>query len=1110
VLASPAIYADATFLSFDDKGDIEAPSVGYWSLHYDAAELALNTDSQFIKAGEGSLKVMADEKRDARPGVNGVDFRLIFGHKQEDGSVVLDPQDWSSYTALSFWLNIPPKTFAQLSGAGSYTVQVATQDFSIRWWIPLSELTAGWNHIVCDLQNPTYRKNDASFNIKDVRMLCFHVGLRDGYGAAEIYVDEIKLLQEEVEETEEGISAYIEMLVGKDFLSSSRAADALAEMGEVSIPALEKVLRTHPDMWARRKAVSVLRRIGGAMAVPALMLAIADKESVVAKSAAEAILEMGEEGVDMILESLLTLDYFGREVAIKALQDAGYSREGIASDVAKYVMDSHGGLQVPAIRTLGQIGMEARAVIPQLLQVLENAGGNLDLELELIGALQQIDPDSVPLSAWVLALGPEGGRDLPFSSRSYVNKAMDALECAGLEAVPLLLSALRSADPVVRSRAAVILGNIRPEAQDAVAELVKALNDEKWHIRWEAARALEKIVPDDRDVEAKIQGAALAPVDGLSEDIRSGVTVEDNGSTVTLRNGIVSVEINKQNANIVSLYKSGKRENLLGNGGKLYWDVNWNNLAGSWSPNGPAEYRVVAQSKEFAEISLRYSEIEGVPFDVDIRFALHWDSSGVYVYSIFKKRQGTPDVNVGYISNHLKFSDAVFNYRFINDKLQGEMVKTQEYRKIAETAEKTGGMLINATYRQPDGRIWAKHAYYSDELGGNVYGACGEDTGIWVIHPSLEYVGASRPNLHAHGVHEDPSAPVVLIGLESPYWGRGDVPIHDGWEKVYGPYMIYVNTGENPTEMWVDAKRKAEEEVSKWPYDWVDSPLYLKRDERGMVSGRLMITDGSSPKGAWIIMARPGLEEDLGWLKHAGPYLFWTRASEDGRFELPAVVPGEYTLYAWVEGVLGEFRQADVEVAAGQILDLGELRWTPTRCGQLVWQIGIPDRAAMEFRGGREYRQWDNFLKYRRYFPDDVNFRIGESDPQTDWFYLHPSAVKDESKPVPWKITFDMDKAPEGEAVLTLATASTGGGAQLSVAVNGVEVALLDYPHSDDIGRRAGMYGLYTERRVRFDASLLKEGTNVITLVQTRLGWLTYVMYDCLRLEINSGRDGEL
>ena len=208
------------------------------------------------------------------------------------------------------------------------------------------------------------------------------------------------------------------------------------------------------------------------------------------------------------------------------------------------------------------------------------------------------------------------------------------------------------------------------------------------------------------------------------------------------------------------------------------------------------------------------------------------------------------------------------------------------------------------------------------------------------------------------------------------------------------------------------------------------------------------------------------------WAHDAKFYQFWNDGSEDGRFTITNVRPGSYTLHAFADGVLGEFAQANITVAAGKTLDLGKIEWKPVHYGKQVWEIGYPDRTGGKFyKGdGRNYWLWGWCVRYGELFPHDITYTIGKSDYHKDWFFEQvPHELSDAWKnpaakdplnqpfgwvktPAPdedlwqtigrgrattWTIKFNMDKAPHGRATLRVALAGADGFGGLAVTVNG-------------------------------------------------------------------------
>lgn len=80
------------------------------------------------------------------------------------------------------------------------------------------------------------------------------------------------------------------------------------------------------------------------------------------------------------------------------------------------------------------------------------------------------------------------------------------------------------------------------------------------------------------------------------------------------------------------------------------------------------------------------------------------------------------------------------------------------------------------------------------------------------------------------------------------------------------------------------------------------------------------------------------------------------QADADGRFTLPNVRPGTYTLSAYVIGEVGEYTQTSVKVSARDTTALGDVTWTISHPGRsIAREIGIPDRSAEEFADGANY-----------------------------------------------------------------------------------------------------------------------------------------------------------
>jgi rhamnogalacturonan endolyase len=299
-------------------------------------------------------------------------------------------------------------------------------------------------------------------------------------------------------------------------------------------------------------------------------------------------------------------------------------------------------------------------------------------------------------------------------------------------------------------------------------------------------------------------------------------------------------------------------------------------------------------------------------------------------------------------------------------------------------------------------------------------------------------------------------------------------------------------------------------------------------------------TTGPAGRGGFAFNA-PRLVD---WAHDAKYYQFWNDGDENGNFTITNARPGNYVLRAFANGVLGEFAQANVTVEAGKTVDLGKLEWKPVRNGKQIWEIGYPSRAGDKFlKGdGDNYWLWGWGLRYALLFPKDIVYTIGKSDYRKDWFFqqtpratsmawVNPEAkdpanqrfgwVKAESteqypqtdttgpwrvygrgEATTWTIKFNMDQAPRGQAYLRIALAGADGQGGLAVGVNGKEAGTIR-PTGTNSLRYNTNKSVWYEYTQPFDATLMKQGENELTLTVPAGELTSGVTYDYLRLELN-------
>ncbi|MDF2935326.1 MAG: lyase [Paenibacillaceae bacterium] len=862
------------------------------------------------------------------------------------------------------------------------------------------------------------------------------------------------------------------------------------------IPRLQALI-TGNNKSAKSDALYQLEQIGTRAILPSLQLALGDEQRGVRLTAARILGHFGNEINEDLFHILLDpqTNFFARTAIVNQLTLNGQNRESTAQAVGALLQNGSSAERGAYATILGELLSDAAGAIPELLAQLHNESNGIETRLTLLDALWHIDESRIPLSLWTLGLQPAAE-----SFYMLMNKANDVLAKAGGEAVPALREALASSDGQLRARAASLLGSMGPDASLAVEDLINALHDNVWYVSWEARSALTKIAPQDPGV---ISALAAAPTHESAPAEKLPVTYSREGDNAKISNGLISIAIGvgKQFGNVISYKKSDGIE-LYNNNGQ-YWTSNGANYGlAQGNTTAITTFTEIANTPEMVELSFKTSATDARPYSLDIRYVVRAGEEGYYYYVVEDKEAAYPDAYVGDIATKMRVNPEKFNYRIFADGLQGRMIAPEELEKIAENE------IINETYQMDNGDIWAKYSWKAYDLpSSGAFGFTGSDKGIWVVQPAIDNGGSLLQDYFGAG-HETYDEPVMIQNIDQGFFVAD--PRYLPEKKVLGPYFMYANTGANSVEMWVDAKRKAEEEKTEWPYNWITDSTYFK--DRGSIAGKIVDTEGTPVYNATVVVCYPDPNMDYSWQNPFGANYYIAHTGLDGAFSIPKAAPGNYTLFAFADGVYGEIRKEGVTVQADHSTDVGALSLVPKKLGELVWQIGTPDRSGREFKGGSNNRVFDKFLRYAEFFPNDVNYTVGVSQPGEDFFFWHPADTLDGKRPV-YTIHFNLDQVPQGKAALTLGFSSTRGDVVFESAINGTSLTPIPFDYDDDTGAsmRGAEYGIYRNRVLTFDASLLKEGSNTLTLNLSKVDdWLKNVGYDFIRLEFINGDSPDL
>ncbi|XP_019237627.1 PREDICTED: probable rhamnogalacturonate lyase B isoform X3 [Nicotiana attenuata] len=626
--------------------------------------------------------------------------------------------------------------------------------------------------------------------------------------------------------------------------------------------------------------------------------------------------------------------------------------------------------------------------------------------------------------------------------------------------------------------------------------------------------------------------------------------IQQQDQQVVIDNGVFQLRLTNPGGKIIGIQYNGV-DNLLElnnqslNGG--FWDLNWSEpgtagTRGKFDEIEGNSFKVIVENEEQIELSFTRTwdpslQGEHSPLIIDKMFIVLRDSPGFYSYAIYEHKEDMPAFNLNETRIAFMLSIEKFRYMVMADDRQRLMPLPEDRvpPRGKELVYPEAVLLVDPVEPEFKGEVDDKYQYSCENKDNKVHGFICLDppVGFWQITPSNEFRtgGPIKQDLTSH------VNPTTLAMFVSTHYGGQDFVIKFGsgelWKKVFGPVFIYLNSvaeKHDTLSLWNDAKERMHKEVDCWPYSFPSSEDFPKADQRGAIRGRLVVHDRYiskehlSAKGAFVGLAPPG---DAGsFQRECKGYQFWTNSNDEGHFSIKNVRPGEYNLYAWVPGFIGDYRyEKSIAVSAASEVDVGELVYEPPRSGPTLWEIGIPDRSAAEFyipdpnpqyinklylnQPAHRFRQYGLWERYADLYPDqDLVYIVGSSDYRKDWFYAQVTRrVGDRAfEPITWQIIFSLDSIHQtGNYTLRIALSSATQSI-LEVRVNDAEA---NPPHfssgligSDNAVARHGIHGLYWLFNVEVAAGQLIQGQNIIYLKQAwSVSALHGIMYDYIRLE---------
>lgn len=586
----------------------------------------------------------------------------------------------------------------------------------------------------------------------------------------------------------------------------------------------------------------------------------------------------------------------------------------------------------------------------------------------------------------------------------------------------------------------------------------------------------------------------------------------DHGDYIVLDNGIISAKITKASARITS-YKF-KGVEVLKDG---YYSMDGGK--GYSNPNH-CQVSVKKQTSNLVDVAFISAWQPGYrqqAFDIECHYVIEKGTSGVYCYAVLTHQASYPATRVGEWRYVWKFPPDRFDHIMIDSLRHMELPSPSDFRQSTKTSIPEA---VKLTTGVKAGTYECKYAYSVEYQYVGAYGEVSNKNkiGAWFVMGGYDFFndGPTHADLtQVDGNTGDGGGLLIHFGRNH-YSGSSGIAVDAGeqWSKTFGPYLMYVNSDKSGVDaMWADAKKKVVEEQAKWPYKWITNvPDYPSAAQRGSISGTFTVKDPFKPKltggNAWVGVIEPGID----WQTDSKHYQYWIKADAKGNFTIPAIRPGKYTLHAFVNGAIGEFAKNDVVVKEGSKTNIGEVKWDiPRDKGKLVWEIGIPDRTAGEFKFGKQY--WNSFMweTYSPALPNPLVYTVGSSDWHNDWNYVQSAYWKKDGgfSQWPWRINFKLDKiAKSGFATLTFAFASTDH-CNLQTFVNNENKPFNVFVPTVNTGGNAlvrqGIHARYDTYVLPIPVSELHIGDNYITLLGTKgTNRSDHIMYDYLSLEVPS------
>jgi hypothetical protein len=597
--------------------------------------------------------------------------------------------------------------------------------------------------------------------------------------------------------------------------------------------------------------------------------------------------------------------------------------------------------------------------------------------------------------------------------------------------------------------------------------------------------------------------------------------IKEFASYIILDNGILQARIDKASSNIESLKVNGVETLATSNPANSGRVGTYYDFTGSYGFDkiSGTVFSIKEETDDFIDVSFKRTYSDGIylaPCDADIHYVLKKNDKALYNYSILHHKPEYPSFDLGSWRQVIWIANDGTNYLtekiYVTDTKKWQMPSVYDFSQASSTGIPE---IVKLNTGVRAGEYDGKYQFSENYMDLSTWGHASDvnNIGSWAVTGSHEYFpgGPTSHDLNA-------AAGIIHVLLTNVHYNSKEfvIPQGEDWSKIYGPFLIYTSEESTGDANWADAKLRAEQERSEWPYSWLtNTPEYPLSDGRGNIVGNFSITDPAKPEidgsNAWIGVTQLNSASGGDWQFESKSYQYWVKTDASGNFDIQHIRPGTYTLFAFKDGEIDEYRMDNVTVTAGGINNLGNINWTiPRNSGNLVWEIGVPNRTSEEFKFG-DYEYCEGFTEYtfENNFPNPIEYNVADKNWSDVIPYAHTKYIRSNGNRDAWHWNFNFELTGSipttGNAKLTIAFASADY-SQFWLYANGstiYQTYLNSVPTGGNALIRQSNHAKYGIQTFNIPYNKLKIGQNTLTFLMPSNQNPSHLMYDYIGLEGN-------